>query len=91
MLGLGDAEGFFTEAERLAPTADLAIHTYGIRADVAFREGRYDDALLWSERCVELIRSSPGGMPSDAPCWLVWALAAVGRRADAARALEEFG
>src|SRR5204862_1060093 len=89
MLGLGDAEGFFTEAERLAPTADLAIHTYGIRADVAFREGRYDDALLWSERCVELIRSSPGGMPSDAPCWSVWALAAVGRRDDAARALAD--
>jgi DNA-binding NarL/FixJ family response regulator len=89
ILGLDDAEDFLGEAERLAPTTDLAIHTYGIRADVAFREGRYDDALEWSERCVALIESSPGGMPSDAPCWLVWALAAVGRRDDAARALAD--
>jgi DNA-binding NarL/FixJ family response regulator len=35
------------------------------------------------------MRALPGGMPSDSPCWLVWALAAVGRREDAARALHE--
>jgi DNA-binding NarL/FixJ family response regulator len=89
MLGRADAEDFFAEAEQLAPTADLAIHSYGIRADTAFYEGRYDDALSWSEQCVALIESSPGGMPSDAPCWVVWALAALGRKTDARRALEE--
>ena len=42
-------------------------------------------ALEWCERCVELVRALPGGMPSDAPCWLVWARAAVGVADDAAR------
>jgi DNA-binding NarL/FixJ family response regulator len=77
------------EAERLAPTADLAIHTYGIRADIALRAGRYDEGLDWCERGVDLIRALPGGMPSDAPCWLVWARAAAGRPEAAARALRE--
>src|SRR5262249_14197197 len=39
------------------------------------------------ERCCALLDASPGGMPSDAACWLVWALAAVGRRDDARDAL----
>jgi DNA-binding CsgD family transcriptional regulator/tetratricopeptide (TPR) repeat protein len=83
------ASSLFDEAERLAPTADMAIHTYGIRADIALRAGRYAEGLDWYERCVKLIRSSPGGMPSDSPCWLVWALAAVDRADDAADALRE--
>src|SRR5439155_14661131 len=87
MLGLADAEDFFAEAERLAPTADMAIHTYGIRSDLAIKEGRYADAVVWLERCVALLRESPGGMPSDAPCWLPWALAAVGRFDEAREAL----
>jgi DNA-binding NarL/FixJ family response regulator len=83
------AAAFLDEAEGLAPTADLAIHTYGIRADMACRAGRYDEALDWCERGVALIRVQPGGMPSDSPCWLVWFLAAVGRTDDAALALRE--
>jgi DNA-binding NarL/FixJ family response regulator len=31
----------------------------------------------------------PGIVPSDGPCWLVWALTALGRREDAVRALDE--
>ncbi len=77
------------EAERLAPTADLSIHTYGIRADIAIRAGRYEEGLDWCQRCVDLVRALPGGMPSDSSCWLVWAYAAVGRLDDAARALRE--
>src|SRR5205814_5255146 len=83
------ASPLYDEAERLAPTADLAIHTYGIRADIALRAGRYAEGLDWLERCVELMRAMPGGMPSDSPCWLVWARAAVGRMDDAADALRE--
>jgi DNA-binding NarL/FixJ family response regulator len=83
------ALALFDEAERLAPTADLAIHTYGIRADIALRAGRYEEGLEWCERCVELMRALPGGMPSDSPCWLVWARAAVGRMDEAADALRE--
>ena len=87
MLDLGAGGPFLDEAERLAPTADLKIHTYGLRADIAMRSGRFDEAVSWCEQCVELIRKAPGGMPSDAPCWLVWAYAAAGRADDAARAL----
>jgi DNA-binding CsgD family transcriptional regulator/tetratricopeptide (TPR) repeat protein len=83
------AVAFLDEAERLAPTADLAIHTYGIRADMACRAGQYDEALDWCQRGVELMRAQPGGMPSDSPCWLVWFLAAVGRTDDAAVALRD--
>jgi len=54
------ATAFLEEAERLAPTADLAIHTYGIRADMACLAGRYDEAIEWCERGVELIRGIRG-------------------------------
>ncbi len=81
-----DAVTLLDEAERLAPTADLAIHTCGIRADMAGRAGDYETAIAWAERCVVLLREQPGGMPSDTPCWLVWYLAAVGRTDDAALA-----
>ena len=84
-----EMEALLAEAERLAPTTDLAIHTYGIRADDACRAGRYEEALNWGEQCMELVREQPGGMPSDAPCWLVWYLAILGRTNDAERALEE--
>jgi DNA-binding CsgD family transcriptional regulator/tetratricopeptide (TPR) repeat protein len=82
-----NAESFLDEAERLAPTIDLAIHTCGIRADGAARAGRYDDAVAYGTRAVELVRAQPGGMPSDSACWLVWYLAAVGRRREAEQAL----
>jgi DNA-binding NarL/FixJ family response regulator len=83
------AEAYLDEAERLAPTADLEIHTLGIRSDLAARTGRYDEALASCVRAVDLLRAQPGGMPSDSPCWLVWFLVAVGRRDDAVAALGE--
>jgi predicted ATPase/DNA-binding NarL/FixJ family response regulator len=89
---LGDfetADALFAEAEKLAPTADLAIHTVGIKADAALAAGRYDDAVALCEHGMELLRRSPGGMPSDVACWLVWAYAVVGRRDDAQAALAE--
>jgi DNA-binding CsgD family transcriptional regulator len=67
----------------------MKIHTSGIRADFAIREGRYGDAVTVLEGVVALLRVSPGGMPTDSPCWLVWALAAVGRFDDARRALAD--
>jgi len=90
MLGrAAEAEAYLQEAERLAPTADMAIHTCGIRGDLAIREGRYADAVTHLARGTELMRESPGGVPSDTPCWLVWALAADGRFDAARRALED--
>jgi DNA-binding CsgD family transcriptional regulator len=90
MLGRGEeAERYLDEADRLAPTADMAIHTCGIRADFAIKDGRYADALIWLERAVALLRASPGGMPSDSQCWLVWMLAAVGRIEAARNALAD--
>jgi DNA-binding NarL/FixJ family response regulator len=77
------------EAEALAPTADLAIHTYGLRADIALRAGDYDAGVSWNERAVDLMRAMPGGMPSDSRFSLAWALAAAGRLDDAGRALDQ--
>jgi ATP/maltotriose-dependent transcriptional regulator MalT len=51
--------------------------------------GRYDEAVARCEQGMELLRRSPGGMPSDIACWLVWAYAVVGRRTDAEAALAE--
>lgn len=82
-------EARLAEAEALAPTPDLLLHTAGARAEVALRRGHYEDAVRALETAVELMRSMPGVVPIDSPCWLVWALAAVGRTGDAARALDE--
>ncbi len=76
------------EAERMAPTADLRLHTSGMRGDIALRDGRYEDAIRWFGACEEILAGMPGIVPSDSGCWLVWALAAAGRRDDASRALE---
>ena len=76
---------FLDEAERLAPTADLAIHTYGIRADIACRAGRYDEALEWCERCVELHASRcPAGCRATARAGSCGCSPRVGRADDAA-------
>jgi ATP/maltotriose-dependent transcriptional regulator MalT len=83
------AAAYLDEAERLDPTAYMTIHTNGLRADIALRRGRYDEAVEWGRRCVETMRSIPGGVPSDSPCWLVWALAAAGRTQDARQALSD--
>ena len=56
----------------------------GIRADAALDRG---PLRRRASRCTSTAWSScgasPGGMPSDSPCWLVWAYAVVGRRDDA--------
>lgn len=83
-----DVEALVDEAETLAPTDDLLLHTLSIRADIALRHGRYDEAVELLERSAEIVRAMPGIVPIDSPCWLVWALAAVGRDDDAARALD---
>jgi DNA-binding CsgD family transcriptional regulator/tetratricopeptide (TPR) repeat protein len=83
------ADALFEEAEQLAPTIDLAIHTTGIRADTALRMGRYDDAVVLFEKTIEFVRSLPGGMPTDAAYFRPMALACAGRKDDAAHALEE--
>jgi ATP/maltotriose-dependent transcriptional regulator MalT len=89
LVDVENAETYLDEAERLAPTADLAIHTLGIRSDFAARAGRYEEALDLCVRAVDLLRAQPGGMPSDSPCWLVWFLVVVGRRDEAAEALRD--
>ena len=82
-------EDIFTEAEELAPTDDLRLHTLSMRGDIALRHGRYDDTIAYLERCVDIMRTMPGIVPIDAPCWLVWGLSAVNRTTDAQRALNE--
>jgi DNA-binding CsgD family transcriptional regulator/tetratricopeptide (TPR) repeat protein len=84
-----DFEEIVAEAERLAPTDDFRLHAAGIRGDIALRRGRYDDAVRWFQVCNEIMRSLPGIVPSDAPCWLVMALVLTDRRADAAQVLAE--
>ena len=83
-------EAAFAEAERLDPSVDVRLHTLSMRADIAARRGRYDDAIVYLEECVEMLRSRSGA-PNDAACWLVWAYAAAGRTDDAAHALADAG
>lgn len=85
----GPVDGLLDEAEALAPTDDIRLHSFGLRGDIALRDGSYDDAIHWLQRCKEIMDALPGIVPSDSPCWLVWALAAAGRAADAAAVLEE--
>ena len=77
------------EAEAMSPTPDLLLHTSGMRTDIALRAGDHMAAIHWSKVCNELVRTMPGAVPTDGPCWLVWALAAAGRPDDAVRALAE--
>jgi DNA-binding CsgD family transcriptional regulator len=82
-------EDELTEAEAPAPTAELLLLTAALRADIALRAGRWDEAIGWLQRTSEQLRSIPGSIPINAPCWLPWALAAAGRKRDAAAALVE--
>jgi DNA-binding CsgD family transcriptional regulator len=84
-----DVEDILAEAEAIAPTADLRLHTVGVRGDIALRRGDYAGALHWFDVGAEILRSLPGVVPSDSSCWLVLALAAVGRRAEAEHALRD--
>jgi DNA-binding NarL/FixJ family response regulator len=81
-------ENELAQAETLAPTADLLLLTAALRADIYNRAGRWDDAIEWLERACELLRSIPGVIPLNAPCWLPWLLAATGRLDEASTALE---
>ena len=82
-------EELLAEAETLAPTPDLALHSASMRGDIALRAARYDDAIEWMRRSTELARAMPGVVPMDSMCWLPWALLAAGRRDHAAAALGE--
>jgi DNA-binding CsgD family transcriptional regulator/tetratricopeptide (TPR) repeat protein len=84
-----DIEEQLAEAEALAPTTDLTLHTASMRADIALRDHRYDDAIHWLEVGREIQRAMPGLVPMDGQCWLPWAFAAARRPDEAARALEE--
>lgn len=71
------------------PTPDLLLHTAGMRGDIAVRRGKWDEALAWFERSVELSNAMPGVVPMDSVCWLPWIFTVLGRRDDAQRALAE--
>ncbi|HEY7104873.1 MAG TPA: AAA family ATPase [Acidimicrobiia bacterium] len=77
------------EADAIAPTPDVLLHTATMRGDIALRRGQWDDAVEWFGRSVEMTRAMPGVVPMDNMCWLPWALAAAGRRDDAATAAAE--
>jgi DNA-binding NarL/FixJ family response regulator len=76
-------------AEAVSPTADIRLHTAGMRGDIALRAGRFADAVSWFEQSADLARAMPGVVPMDSICWLPWALAAVGRTEEAVRAVTE--
>jgi DNA-binding CsgD family transcriptional regulator len=56
---------------------------------MALRLGEYEDALHWFDISDDIMRRMPGIMPSDGPCWHVWALVAAGRRDEARVLLDE--
>jgi DNA-binding NarL/FixJ family response regulator/tetratricopeptide (TPR) repeat protein len=85
----GDPEPWLREADEVLPTPDLRLHTASGRGGIALNEGRYDDAIHWLEVSRDIMATMPGVVPMEAPCWLVWALAAAGRTDDAWRVLGE--
>jgi DNA-binding CsgD family transcriptional regulator len=78
-----DVEVIFAEAEALAPAPDLLMFTTGMRADLALQHGRYDEAVAKLEALMGMVAAMPGAAPVDSSCYLIWALAAVGRLEDA--------
>jgi DNA-binding CsgD family transcriptional regulator/tetratricopeptide (TPR) repeat protein len=80
-------EELFAEAEAVAPAPELLLSTSAVRADIAMRHGRYGEAVAHYEQAIELMTGMPGVAPMDGPCFLVWALAALGRTGEAAAAL----
>ncbi|HET9051819.1 MAG TPA: AAA family ATPase [Candidatus Dormibacteraeota bacterium] len=82
-------DAILDEAEALLPTDEVRLHALGIRADVALRRGRYEDAVHWCRVAADIMRSMPGIVPTDTSCYLVWALAGAGRFDEAAEALGE--
>src|SRR6516165_1352206 len=80
-------EALLAEAEAVAPAPDLLMLTAAIRADIAMRHGRYTEAVTQHETVSELMAGLAGVAPIDGLCFLVWALAALGRTEAAAAAL----
>jgi DNA-binding CsgD family transcriptional regulator len=80
-------DALLDQAETVAPEPGLLLSTAGIRADIAMRHGRYDEAVRHYKRICEQMTIMPGVAPMDGPCFLVWALAADGRAGDAQAAL----
>ena len=59
-------------------TTDLRLHTSSIRADIAFRAGRYDDAVVWLDaHARDRSRTLPGAVPVD--CAVLESVGARGR------------
>lgn len=83
------ADALLDEAEAVLPTNELRLHTSGLRADIALRRGDYDTAVRLCQLSTDLIRTFPGVVPSDSPCYLVWMLLVAGRRDEAERVLAE--
>jgi len=84
-----DVEAIFAEAEAVAPAPDLLVFITGIRADIALQHGRWEEAIAQLRRADELAAAMPGGAPMDGSCYLVWALAAVGRAEEARAVLRQ--
>jgi DNA-binding CsgD family transcriptional regulator len=86
---VGDYEATIAEGRALAGGAsDFEIHAAGIAGDALMRMGRYDEAVDTAQRGLDALRASPGGVPSDSPCWMVFALMGAGRHVEAERALQ---
>src|SRR5206468_2835521 len=88
---LGDPtfESMLAEARGLAgDSGDGVIHTSGIAGDHYMHVGRYDRAVPELRRVTDVVLAEPGGLPSDAPYWLVLALRAVGRNEEATDVLQ---
>jgi DNA-binding CsgD family transcriptional regulator len=77
-------EALLAEAEAVAPAPELLLLTATIRADIAMRHGRYEEAVTHYETVTKLMAGLVGVAPMDGPCFLVWALAAQGRTEAAA-------
>jgi DNA-binding CsgD family transcriptional regulator len=77
----------FLEAEAVSAAPDLRMFTGSIRADIAMRLGRYEDAIAHFQSVERIMESMPGVAPMDSTCQLIWALAAAGRTDEAKAAL----
>ena len=80
-------EELLAQAETVTPAPDLLLATATIRADIAMRHGRYEEAVIHYETAGGLQETMPGVAPTDGLCFLVWALAALGRADEAKAAL----
>src|SRR5262249_37067800 len=80
-------EALLAEAEALAPAPDLHMFVESIRSTNAIQHGRYDAAVAHQQAVDKLAAAMPGVAPMGSACFLIWTLAAVGRREEARVAL----